>query len=142
MSVMNYDQDDMLRSVIVPPDWYNVKIKEVESATSKDGESQNWFVRGNIVGGNFDNVPVSNIFNSKQMFRSVTFARAVGADLNETGGSFDPVTAEGVTLQAFVVKDVYGGTPKNKMEAFLPLDAPKPAKPAADPSTGLGGLSG
>ena len=142
MSVMNFDADDMLRSVIVPPDWYTVKIKVIDTKEANDGGSQNWFVRGNIVGGKYDGVPTSRIFNSKQIFRAVTFSRAVGGQLSEIGGEFDPTQAEGVTLQTFIVKDTFGGTPTNKMQEFLPIDATKPAKPAADTGGSFGNLSG
>lgn len=79
---LDFTQEDIDRGKVVKPDFYVVNITEIEMRMSKDGQSQNYFLKGQIeksmTGGSeeFKGIPTPHwMFNSKAKGFIVSFLK-------------------------------------------------------------------
>lgn len=122
MAIIQFSDKDLLRSRIVEPAWYRVKIDSVGEApaNSEKGPSTNFPVEATIVckaenGDDKDaGVPLSWMFNSKALGFAVPFLQAFGVDV-KAGQRFDLNNASGQEIEIFVDNDTYNNRLQNKV---------------------------
>jgi hypothetical protein len=92
--LINFSDKDILRSKIVRPGWYRVRIDSVNTGISKKGDSTNYRLDGTILRSaeagdtnpdEFAGVPTPFWnFNSKFLSPMVAFFAAFGVDVEQT----------------------------------------------------------
>lgn len=114
-------REDMLRSKVVEPGWYNCIIKGVsQEAASTDG-STNTIVDFVVIDGPQKDVPLRRYFSEKAPGFAVNFFKACGAQIGEQGATFDVEKSIGRKMQVFVKNEEYGGSMRNRVEDFRPM---------------------
>lgn len=120
MPIVTFDDKDILRSKIVTPDWYRVRIDASGQKPSKDGQSVNYTMEGTILFNaedgdkKFTGVPLDWNFNSKAKGFMVGFFSALGAEVT-SGARFNTDNAVGKELDIFVENEEYNGMMKNRV---------------------------
>lgn len=121
MPIIEFSDKDILRSKLITPGWYRVRIDATTEAASKDGSSMNYGVEGTVL-FNADSgdkefagcpTPYWN-FNSKAKGFMVGFFQALGADV-VTGARFDLKNSEGKEIDVFIENDLYEGRMVNRL---------------------------
>ena len=130
MPVIEFSDQDILRSKLVTPGWYLARINTIGENPSKNKEnpSINYPVEAiiikNAVDGSeeFAGVPVGWNFNSKVKSFIIPFLAAFGVTA-EGGKRFDLNSAVGQTLQIYVENDTFDGRLINKVNnKYKPAD--------------------
>lgn len=120
--LVEFTRNDLLQSKIVTPAWYRVRINEVDEKASKDGQSTNLWIRGEILfeadngSTEFQGVPTPFpwILNSKGAWAMVGFAAALGQEVKEGSRSrFDKESLVGKEIDMFIENGLYEGNIKN-----------------------------
>lgn len=122
-------REDMLRSKVLDPGWYKVKVKKVSQETAKsDGESTNTWVDMTVIGGPNQqdgtlpvDVPVRRCFSEKAPGFIVPFLTAMGAKIDQAGGTFDIEKAVGKELLVYVANRMWEGSLQNDVKDFKPV---------------------
>ena len=121
MPVIDFSDRDILRSKVITPAWYRVRIDTTGEAPSKNGDSTNWTVEGTVL-YNADNgdkefagcpTPYWN-FNSKAKGFMVGFFSSLGAEV-KGGSRFELKNSEGKEIDVFIENDTYEGRLVNRM---------------------------
>lgn len=134
MPFVEFSDRDLLKSTIVEPAWYRVKIESVGEAPSKDGGSTNYPVEGTILFNGdtgdvkFRNVPLTWNFNSKAIGFAIGFLEAFGVT-PKAGQRVDLAAAQGGEIDVFVENDTYNNRMMNRVNHKY--RAPKPEVTAA-----------
>jgi hypothetical protein len=121
MPIVEISAKDALRGVLLPTDWYVVRIDTMGDGTpSKDQGSLNYSVEGTILANADGNetykgypTPYWN-FNSKALGFVVGFLRALGQEIQP--GRVELKGAEGMTLKVFIEQGEYNGRMVNRIE--------------------------
>lgn len=122
MPVIEFSDQDILRSKLVTPGWYLVRIASIGESPSKNKEnpSINYPVEAiiikNAVDGSeeFAGVPITWNFNSRAKSFIIPFLAAF--DVQAEGGKrFDLNSAVDKTLQVMVENDTFDGRLINKV---------------------------
>lgn len=127
--ILEFTQEDLLQSVVLPPAWYRVTIDDVQEKEAAKGDSTNWWLKGKIL-FNADTgeteykegdvvkpiagvpTPFPWIFNSKGKFAMVGFAQAMGMEV-KPGSRFSFDACRGKQIDMFIENVVYEGVLKN-----------------------------
>lgn len=137
MPQVEFTNRDLLRSTIVEPAWYRVRIETVGEAPAKQSEkgpSTNYPIEGTVLfnGDNGDTkyagVPIDWNFNSKAMGFAVGFLKAFGVE-PQAGVKIELKSAEGRELDVFIENDTWQNRPKNQINHKYRM--PKPEVHAA-----------
>ncbi|MEM3038651.1 MAG: hypothetical protein QXE45_04570 [Thermoplasmata archaeon] len=122
MPIISFTEKDLLRSKIVTPGWYRVRIESVGETPSKDGQSVNYPVEAVIVcnadtgSEEFAGVPIEWNFNSKAPGFMVGFFQALGVEV-QPRKKYELSNAAGKEIEVFVENQVtppeYGGRLRN-----------------------------
>jgi hypothetical protein len=122
------EPSDLLRSKIVKPGFYVLKIKSMGQKPSNNGESINYPVEAEIVceangDTTYKGVPVSWMFNSKAMGYVVGFLEAVfPGQKAEANKRYDETMVVGQSVVAAVANGVYNGAPQNQVQHnYMPV---------------------
>lgn len=128
--ILEFNNEDFLQSVILPPAWYRVSIDNVDEKTASKGDSTNWWLKGKVL-FNADTgetelkegdvvkpiagvpTPFPWIFNSKGKFAIVDFASAMGMEA-KPGARFSFDACKGKQVDMFIENEVYEGVLKNR----------------------------
>ena len=120
MPIITFSEKDILRSKIVEPAWYRVRIDSVGEKPSKDGGSINFPVEGTIL-GNADNgdkafasVPLTWNFNSKAMGFAIGFLASFGVEVTPNS-RVELDSASGKEIDIYVETDTYNGNLINRV---------------------------
>lgn len=131
MPIIQLSERDLLRSVVVEPAWYRVRIDEVGEALSSKGTSTNYPIDGTIL-FNGDTgatkfidankkeqitagVPTPMwMFNSGALGFAVGFLQSLGADA-KPGMRIDLAAAKGKEIDVFIENDTYQGRLVNRI---------------------------
>jgi hypothetical protein len=121
MPMVDFSDKDLLRSKIVPPAWYRVRIETTGEAPSSKGDSTNYLLEGTILHdadtGNTDlngvPTPYWN-FNSKAKGFMVGFFQALGVDI-VAGQRYELKHAEGKEIDVFIENDTWEGRVVNRI---------------------------
>lgn len=132
MPMIEVTERDMLRSTVVEPAWYRVRIDDVGEAPSKDKQSMNYPVSGTIL-FNADTgldyferdgqkVPVAGVpldgvptwfFNSKAIGFAEGFIKACGGEWKL--GRINLDAAKGKEIDVFVENNLWEGSMRNRV---------------------------
>ena len=123
MSVIQFSKKDMLRSQIVSPSNYLVKINQVSEAMSKDGKSKNFIIDDAEIIRDADNgstqfagVPLPFwTFNSKRPDFMIPFFAALGVNV-EDGTKLEWSAVAGKTIVVFIGNGEYDGRMQNQVK--------------------------
>jgi hypothetical protein len=124
MSIIGFDSRDILRSKIVKPSWYKVRINKVSEANSKKGDSTNYLIDdAEIVCDDetgdteFAGVPTPYWnFNSKAKGFMIPFFEAISGEKIEAGTRMQWNNAlEGKEIAVQIVNEMFEGRPVNRM---------------------------
>lgn len=120
MPMMDFSDKDILRSKLIEPAWYRVRIDNIGEAPSKDGQSTNYPVEATVLfnadtkGKDFEGCPVPYWnFNSKAKGFAVGFFKALGIDV-ESGKRYSFDACIGKTLDIFIDNEMFEGRPVNR----------------------------
>ena len=118
---VSFSPEDLKRGQVFEPDWYRVHINSIEAATSKDGGSTNYLVKGvvlkNASNGNekYKDYPTPYWnFNSKAMGFTQGFFRALGVEI-EAGVRYDLEAMSGKDIDVMIENDTYNGALVNRI---------------------------
>ena len=121
MPIVEFSNEDILRSKIVDPAWYRVRIDSVDEGMSKAGDSTNYRISGTILrnaddgSDKFSNVPAPLwIFNSKAKGFMVGFFESLGGEV-APGARFDFANAVGKEIDVFIENEMYEGRMVNRI---------------------------
>lgn len=120
MPLIQFTEKDILRSKVVTPGWYRVRIDGSGQKPSKDGGSMNYTMEGTILfnaddgSKEFTGVPLDWNFNSKAIGFMVGFFSALGAEVT-ANSRLNTDNAVGKELDIFVENELYQGTMKNRI---------------------------
>lgn len=110
---------DILRSRLITPGWYRVRIDSVNEALSKAGDSTNFVVDATVLKGADGSeeyagcpTPYWN-FNSKAPGFVVGFLASLGVD--PKAGRYDLAKSVGKEIEIFIKNEMYEGRMVNKM---------------------------
>lgn len=127
MPIIQLSDKDILRSKVVTPGWYRVRIEGVGEKASKDGGSTNYPVEATIIkeadtgSDEYANVPLDWNFNSKAIGFTVGFLAAIGVDA-EAGKRYDLAHSATKELEVYVENELYQGNMKNRVNhKYRPL---------------------
>lgn len=119
--IIEFTREDLLRSKIVNPAWYRVRIDSVETALSKNGDSTNIILKGVILfdadtgSTEFADVPTPYWnFNTKAKGFMVGFFNALGVEINE-GSRVDFDAVVGKEVEVFIENDLFEGKVVNRI---------------------------
>ena len=112
-SMMEFDNTDIKRNIIVEPAWYRTRILEVGSPeVSKKGDSFNTTVKA-IILRNADNgseqfadVPIFYMFNTKARGFALGWLEALGHKV-ESAQRVDLKAGEGMEIEQFIGNRTY-----------------------------------
>src|SRR5690242_13962949 len=106
--IFKLTREDMLRSKVLDPGWYRVKIKKVYQKIANDNESMNTWVELVVVAGPAQrdgskvvDTPLKRCFSEKAPGFIVPFLQALGVTVTENGGDFDIEKTVGRELLAY-----------------------------------------
>ena len=115
MPMVDFSDKDILRSKLITPGWYRVRIDAIGEAPSKDGNSTNWPVDATVLfeadsnSKEFEGCPAPYWnFNSKARGFMVGFFNALGIT-PEAGKRYDLAATEGKTLDIYIDNETYEG---------------------------------
>ena len=120
-TIINVSEKDLLRGKIVTPAWYRVLVNKVNDRLSKDGNSTNYWVDGEIL-FNADNgdktfagvpTPQGWLFNSGAISFAEGFVVSCGGEWKL--GRIDLGAAEGQQLDVFIENQLWEGRMQNKI---------------------------
>ena len=122
MPLIDFSEEDILRSKIVEPAWYRCKIETVElPAISSKGDSTNYVLKGKILFNadsgdkTFAGVPCPYWgFNSKAKSNMVGLFAAFGAE-PKSGSRMELNDVEGKEIDVFIENDLYNGQTVNRI---------------------------
>lgn len=121
--MLDFSNDDLLRSQIVIPGWYLIELGEYEEKLSSAGDSTNMVFRDckiirNAEDGSdqFAGVPVFVRFNTKAKGFIVGFLRAFGIE-PRSGERYDLSAFSGRQIIAFIGNSEYQGNMQNNVES-------------------------
>ena len=120
--IIEFNERDILRSKIVTPAWYRVRIENVGEKPSNDGQSINWPIEGTIIcnadngSKEFSGVPTPEnwMFNSKAKGFATGFLESFGADI-KAGSRFELNNTIGKELDVFIENGTYNGRVQNQI---------------------------
>lgn len=120
--MIEFSDEDLLRSKIVNPGWYQVELGEYEEKLSQAGDSTNMVFKDSKIIRNaedgstdFAGVPLRVSFNTKAKGFVVGFMRAFGIEVAK-GQRYDLGSMTGRQVIAFVGNSEYQGNPQNNVE--------------------------
>lgn len=128
MPIITITKRDMLRSKILTPGWYRVKVENIGEKTSNDQKSINYPVESTVIcnaddgSEEFAGVPLGGpgswMFNSKAMGFALGFVKSLGEEVDETKEEqkFNLSGAEGKLIEVFVENGEYEGRIQNKVK--------------------------
>lgn len=121
MPVIGFSTRDIMRSKVITPAWYRVKIDSATEAPSKDGGSINYGIDATVTKNadtgetDFTGCPTPYWnFNSKAKGFMIGFFEALGAEVS-ADSRFELKMAEGKEIDVFIENDMYEGRMVNRM---------------------------
>jgi hypothetical protein len=119
---IDFSDDDIKRGKLISPGWYRVRIDEITSALSKNGDSTNYLVKGTIIKNadtpsdtEFDGFPTPYWnFNSKAKGFMIGFFASLGIEPS-TGTRYDLEAFGGKELEVMIENDLYDGRMINRI---------------------------
>ncbi len=115
----NITREDLLRSKLVTPGWYDAKVVTVEQVPAKTDGSTNTNVEIRILGGGFEGVLIKRTFSEKAPSFAISFIEAVtGKPIGADGGQFDIEKSVDVKLKAYIKNEEYQNRMVNRAEDF------------------------
>ena len=123
MPIIEFSRQDILRSKLITPGWYRIRIDSVSESLSKDGNSTNWPLEGTVL-FNADNgdkefagcpAPYWN-FNSQPRARGfmIGFFASLGVEVKEDS-RFELNNTIGKELDVFIENEMYEGRLLNRI---------------------------
>ena len=121
MPIIEFSERDILRSKIITPGWYRVKIDSTGESLSKDGNSTNWGMEGTVL-FNADTgdkefagcpTPYWN-FNSKARGFMIGFFASLGVEVKKDS-RFELNNTIGKELDVFIENDTFEGRLVNRI---------------------------
>jgi hypothetical protein len=121
MPIVEISERDFLRSKVVEPAWYRVRIDTIGSSTSSKGDSINYTLEGTIICNDdtgdttFAGVPTPWWgFNSKAMGLMIGFLQALGLE-PAPGKRFELSHAQGKEVVVNIKNDLFEDRIVNKI---------------------------
>lgn len=120
--MIDFTDDDLLRSKVLNPGWYLLELGDYEESLSQAGDSTNMVFKDSKVIRNaedgstdFAGVPVRVSFNTKAKGFVVGFLRAFGIEVKK-GERYDLGAMSGKQIIAFIGNREYQGNMQNNVE--------------------------
>lgn len=118
-------REDMLRSKILDPGWYRMRVKKVWQEASAAGDSTNTWVEFTVISGpaqkdhsDAKDTPVRRCFSEKAPGFIVPFLKAAGAQVAADGGDFDVEKSVGKEMGVYIENKMYENKPQNNAADF------------------------
>jgi len=118
-------REDMLRSKVLDPGWYKIKVVKMWEEKASDGESMNTWIEGKVISGpaqkdgsNIVDTPTRRCFSEKAPGMATPFLRAIGCNVTENGFSGDIEKGIGQEILAYNENRMYEGRMMNDWKDF------------------------
>lgn len=120
MTMINIGAEDVLRSKIMKPEWYEAVVKECRVEENKAKDANNYVTEFLIAQEPYKGVPITVWFSEKAPGFMIPFIIALGGKIDEKGGQFDPSKFANKPIRVHVVNDNYMGRLTNKIDNYMP----------------------
>lgn len=136
--IVEFSETDFLRSKILTPAWYRVRVDAVGEKLSKDTKSTNYPVEATVLfnaengSKEFEGVPLDEnnwMFNSKRLDFAINFLLALG-HVPKPGGRVELNAAAGKEVDVFIGNSTWEGRTKNQVTHQYRLPVPAEKAPA------------
>lgn len=119
--MVTFSKEDILRSKIVKPEWYESVIKDVVTEQNKNKDADNYVTTFVIQGGEFDGVPITVWFSEKAPGMMIPCVEAVaGGKKVEPGQQLDPEKLKTKKVQIHVINGLYNNRMQNQIDNYRP----------------------
>lgn len=127
MPMIQIGADDVLRSKIVKPEWYEATIKSCNMEENAKKDANNFVTDFRLTGGEFDGVVIRVWFSEKAIgFIIPMYAAVTGKPVEPKGFSFDSDKLPGKKLQVHVINEQYNSRLQNAIDGYRPSKASPP----------------
>lgn len=125
MSLITFEESDLKRGVLLDPGMYDVNIVHYKEVADKNGAPLHKFRYETFGHENpdFNDVSVFDQFSSKAMGFFVPVWEAVTGAKPVAGESYDPEYIVNKSMRISINREIYEGTPQNKVSGYAPLSA-------------------
>lgn len=124
MPRVNITQDDLLRSKLLSPKWYNVLVRELEEAAAGTDGSALYIYHLRVEGPEPEVIGVPLRFQVSEKAIGMAMPLLLATGWKAGPGSVELKDAVGKHIQAFVQRGEYNGRPQNQVVDFRPLGQP------------------
>lgn len=124
MGRLTITQDDINRSKILEPGWYQTEITACEDTLAKSDKSTNTTLSFKVLSGAFKGAIVYRLFNEKAPGFAIPLLKALGVEIGEVGESgreFDLDATVGRRIEVYVKNREYEGQIRNEVVDYRPL---------------------
>lgn len=121
MSKFRMSEEDINRSKLVEPGWYNVEVTDCQDAMSKAGDSVNTTLTMKILDGPFKGAILFKLYNEKAPGLAIPLLKALGVEI-VPDMEVDLEATKGRKVRAYVKNEEWQGVVRNRVEDFRPLD--------------------
>jgi hypothetical protein len=118
-------REDMLRSKVLDPGWYKMKVTRVWQEASAAGDSTNTWIQFAVISGPVQKdgssaveTPVRRCFSEKAPGFIVPYLKAAGAQVDVNGGDFDIEKSVGKEMLVYIENKMYENKPQNNAADF------------------------
>jgi hypothetical protein len=119
MALLNITPEDILRSKTITPGWYRVKVKRVGEKPAKTDGSTTYPVEMIVLSdGEFQGVPIQQVFSEKAPGFAVKFIEACGKEVKREGGQYELTAAVDKELDVFIDNSLYQGRLTNNVKDY------------------------
>jgi hypothetical protein len=116
---------DILRSKVLDPGWYKVRVDKVSQEPSADQSSTNTWIDLTTLDGPLQKdgssptkVPLRRCFSEKAPGFAINYIKACGGTVGAQGGTIDMKKSEGKTIMAYVANRLWDGNMQNDVKDF------------------------
>src|ERR1700691_3002436 len=117
MARVTFGNDDILRSKLLTPGWYPVRVHNVEEQQASTDGSALYVFELKVEGGPFAGVPLRNQISEKALGMGIEFIECCGFEV-KPGVPLELDKLVGKAVDAFVQRGEYKGKPNNQVVSF------------------------
>lgn len=127
MTLVQIGADDILRSKIVKPEWYEATIKSCVTEENAKHDANNFVTDFRLSGGEAEGVIVRVYFSEKALgFMVPVYSAITGKVVDPKGFSVDTDKLPGKRLQVHIINGLWNNRPVNNIDGYRPSKAAPP----------------
>jgi hypothetical protein len=116
-SRVTFSTDDILRSKIIPPGWYDLLVKSMSEEQAGTDGSDLFVYKVIVQSGDMQGVPLRFQISEKGLSFGVEFLQACGQEI-KNGVPVELAKVVGANIEGFVQRGEYKGRPTNELVSF------------------------